>query len=392
MTPAFKYHPLPQNSIRFVQLRPELKDGRPQLSVTSCARDDAPEYVCMSYCWGPDPESEFVYLDGEPFGVRPNLFQLLLHLRHHCREYPEWRHFWIDAICIDQGNVEEKTEQVSRMEQTYRNATMIAAWLGIPEESRNKERAGRDHTSKLSSPTFVDEIISSPYWGRMWIVQELVLAKSIILLYGHLRLPWDGVRGVMQAWSTFGKSKWRHSAAINMVFMTVQAPYTQKYGRALGELMRYLEHSEATDPRDRVFALLGLMEGEERELLGKIFPNYTMSHEKVMLVTMAYLKQIYAPRPFKWVVKPHQMWNHKVFGLDKETWEALWAETEGYKTPHDLNNFANVWNAKSIGKLLKPGQSAETFREQRAELKEERAKWFEVRIETLRRLAKDSQR
>ncbi|KAI0116184.1 HET-domain-containing protein [Hypoxylon sp. NC0597] len=320
MALTYKYESLPKNNIRFIALSPELEDGRPQLSLISCARTDAPEYVCMSYCWGQDLESESIYLDGQQFG----------------------------------SNVDEKTEQVSRMEETYRNATTIAAWLGKPEESQNKERTGRDHTSKLSSPSFVDEIISSPYWSRMWIVQELILARTIILLYGHLRLPWKGVNGVMQAWSTFGKSKWRHSPAINLVFMTVGAQYTRKYGRALGELMRYLEHSEATDPRDRVFALIGLMEGEERRLLGMIFPDYTMSHEKVVLVTMAYLKQIYAPSPFKWVVKPQQVWNRKVFGLEKETWEALWKETEGYETPHDLTNYASV-----------PGQSAETFRGQK---------------------------
>ncbi|KAI1397678.1 hypothetical protein F4819DRAFT_490328 [Hypoxylon fuscum] len=108
-----------------------------------------------------------------------------------------------------------------------------------------------------------------------------------------------------------------------------------------------------------------------------------MSHEKVILVTMAYLKQIYAPRPFKWVFKPHQVWNHKVFGLEKETWQALWTETEGYETPHDLTNYVNVWNAKSIKKLLRPRKSVETFREQKTELKDQRDKWFEVRADAV---------
>lgn len=373
MPSRFNYESLPAGSIRLLALDPELRDGRPQLSIKSCARDEAPEYVSMSYCWGQDPESELIYLDGQPFGARPNLFQLLLHLRHHCREYPEWKYFWIDAICIDQTNIEEKNEQVRRMEDTYRKATTIAAWLGMPGESKNKERTGRDHTPKLASPALVGEIIDRPYWSRMWIVQELILAKDIILLYGHYRFPWKGIVG-LRAWGTFGKAKWRNSAAMDLIGMTVGAQYTQKYGRALGELMRYLEHSEATDPRDRVFALLGLMEGEERQMLDTIFPDYTMSHEKVMLITMAYLKQIYAPRPFKWVVKPQQVWNHKVFGLNEETWRELWTETEGYETPHDLTNYSNVWNVKSVGRLLRPGQSAETFREQKAELKDQRGK------------------
>ncbi|KAI1103357.1 HET-domain-containing protein [Jackrogersella minutella] len=392
MTYKYKYETLPKDSIRFIKLSPELKDGRPQVTLKACARSDAPEYVCMSYCWGQDPESEFIYLNNEPFGVRPNLFQLLLHLRHHCREYTEWHYFWIDAICIDQANAAEKSEQVSRMEETYRNASTIAAWLGVREDPQPEEKTGRDHTAKLASPAFVDELIRSPYWSRMWIVQELVLAKTIVLLYGHLRLPWKGVYGVLHAWSTVGRSRWRNSATVSLVYMTVQAPYTQKHGRALGELMRYLEHSEATDPRDRVFALMGLMEEEEKKLLGTVFPDYTMSHEKVALVTMAYLKQIYAPSPFKWVVRPQQMWGHKVFGLERETWESLWRETEGYETPHDLRNYADVWGVKGLGKLLKLGKAGETLRVQKEELKGRRERWFEVRAEALRRLARESKR
>ncbi|KAH9994992.1 hypothetical protein F4779DRAFT_623253, partial [Xylariaceae sp. FL0662B] len=199
---------------------------------------------------------------------------------------------------------------------------MIAAWLGRPKESENLELPGKDHTSKLSSPAFVEEIISSPYWSRMWIVQELILAKTIVLLYGHIRLPWDNVVGPLQAWSTFGKSKWRHSATMDLMHMSLEASHIKKEGHALGELMRKLEHSESTDPRDRVFALLGLVEKEERGLLAMIFPDYTMSHEKVMLITMAYLKQVYAPPPFKWLIKPQQVWSPRVFGLDKETWQA----------------------------------------------------------------------
>ncbi|KAI1483668.1 HET-domain-containing protein [Daldinia eschscholtzii] len=392
MASRFKYESLSGGSIRALLLKPELKDGRPQLSIKTYERQNVPEYVSISYCWGQQSESEFVYLDDQPFPVRPNLFQLLLHLRYHCRAYPEWRYFWIDAICIDQNNAQEKTEQVSQMENTYRNASMIAAWLGVPVGFEDTERIGRDHTSRLSSPAFVDEIIDSPYWSRMWIVQELILAKGIILLYGHFRLPWEGVRGVLHAWSTFGKSKWRHSAALNFVYMTSEASYTQKYGRALGELMRSLESSEATDSRDRVFALIGLMEGEERKLLGTIFPDYTMSHEKVMLITMAYLKQVYAPRPFKWVVKPQQVWNNRIFRLDLETWQALWLETEGYETPHDLTNYTNVWNTKSVSRLLKIGQAKETFREQKLELKDQRAKWFEARAEALQKLSKETKR
>ncbi|KAI1768399.1 HET-domain-containing protein [Hypoxylon sp. FL1150] len=392
---GFKHELLPQNSIRLITLSADLKDGRPDLSIKAYARAEAPDYICMSYCWGPGPESKCIYLNHHQFPSRPNLSQLLLHMRHHCLAYPEWQYFWIDAICINQSDGEEKTEQVGRMDETYRNAITVAAWLGMPEESEDKEMHGRDHRFKLSSPAFVDEIVRSPYWSRMWIVQELILAKEIVLLYGHARLPWEMAWGILQAWSTLGKSRWRNSAAASLVQLgvgRVGASYIQKQGRALGELMRYLEHSEATDSRDRVFALLGLMEAEERRFISTIFPDYTMSHEKVMLVTMTYLKQIYAPRPFRWIFKPRQVWGPDVFGLDGQTWEAMWSETEAYRTPHDLTNYAYVWNAKAIGKLLIPGQSAKAFCEQKAELRKLRQQWLDARADALHRLARESKR
>ncbi|KAI1079067.1 HET-domain-containing protein [Whalleya microplaca] len=290
MTHNYTYsHSLP-NSIRLVELGSELKDGKPQLLVKACARDDAPKYVSIFYCWGQDVESELIYLNGQVFT----------------------------------SNAKEKTMQVSRIEQTYLTSTTVAAWLGRPDESENIERGGKDHTYKLSSPDF-----------------ELILAENIILLYGNIRLPWNGVVGPLQAWSTLGKSKWRHNATMDLIHI----------GYALGELIRNLEHSGSTDPRGRILALLGLVDNEERNGLGAIFPDYTMSHEKVILITMAYLNQVYASCPFRWAIKPRQVWNHRVFRLD-ETWQALWAETEGYKTPHDLTNYTSIWEKKSISRLL----------------------------------------
>lgn len=61
-----------------------------------------------------------------------------------------------------------------------------------------------------------------------------------------------------------------------------------------------------------------------------VFPDYGMSHEKGALLAMAYIKQVCALRPFKRVVKPLSVWGHQLFGLDRETWEVLWTETEGY--------------------------------------------------------------
>lgn len=391
MTPGFTHGPVPSGNIRLVQLDQELLDGNPQLSLESFSRKECPGYTAVSYCWGPDGAIHSLWINGQPFPARPNLFQLLLHLRHHCKEHPEWQYFWIDAICINQVDNEEKGEQVGRMEETYRDASATVVWLGKQSGTNDHGPPEKERTSNIASVSLIDELLANPYWSRMWIIQELMLSKNVVVLYGYVSLKWKDIVGPVNAWATV-KPKWRKTAGYKMILMTGRAPYMQEHGYALGELMRRLEYSECTDPRDRIFALLSLTEKEERKLLSAIFPDYTISTEKVMLITMAYLKQVYAPRPFKWVVKPQQVWSHRVFGLDEETWRAMWTETEGYETPHDLTNYTKVWNPSSIGQLLRVNKSAEVFREQKAELKESREEWLKVREDALRRLKEESER
>ncbi len=66
----FHHEPLPKTHIRLIDLDPELKDGRSQLTVQSYIRNRPPQHVCLSYRWGPDPPSEPIYLNGQQFSVR----------------------------------------------------------------------------------------------------------------------------------------------------------------------------------------------------------------------------------------------------------------------------------------------------------------------------------
>lgn len=108
---------------------------------------EAPEYVALSYTWGSPDELETITLNGKPFAIRRNLPTALATLRRHLREATvlwkaqKLKHrdnlvlnrkalFWIDAICIDQQNDEEKTHQVNRMDKIFSGAEYIIAWLG----------------------------------------------------------------------------------------------------------------------------------------------------------------------------------------------------------------------------------------------------------------------
>jgi hypothetical protein len=123
-------------------------------SLTSVTFSDKPKYVALSYMWGrpypvntepppglkfvegPLPESagisldpttiEKIIVDAEPFDVRHNLYLALLHLRSPTHAIT----IWVDAICINQADSNERSQQVSLMAFIYTRATRVVAWLG----------------------------------------------------------------------------------------------------------------------------------------------------------------------------------------------------------------------------------------------------------------------
>ena len=88
---------------------------------------DAPKYTALSYVWGSPETTRSVYLGATPFGVRYNLWALLWqYQRSGCKEC-----LWIDALCIDQGRLEERNHQVAIMGQTFSSAELVIVWLGF---------------------------------------------------------------------------------------------------------------------------------------------------------------------------------------------------------------------------------------------------------------------
>lgn len=82
-------------------------------------RDNAISYEALSYTWGSPDLTESIIVDGYYLNVTSHLYVALQHLRHQ----DEDRILWIDAICIDQGNVKERGHQVEQMSKIYKEAT-----------------------------------------------------------------------------------------------------------------------------------------------------------------------------------------------------------------------------------------------------------------------------
>ncbi|PVH95405.1 HET-domain-containing protein, partial [Periconia macrospinosa] len=185
---GFGYQPLanPGSPIRLIEVDPELSsDGKLQIQLFESALSE--EYTCLSYAWGQENDGGGpfpILVNGKTFHIRRNL-NIFLHIAR--RKHPKQR-IWIDAICIDQNNKAEKSDQVSRMGEIYSRAVKVYAWLG--KASRETDlvfavlQQFRDRKKEEACPAYFDTaeelsfhqqpLYARCYWRRVWIVQELV--------------------------------------------------------------------------------------------------------------------------------------------------------------------------------------------------------------------------
>ena len=156
--------------------------------------------MALSYCWTTANPDRTILVSGQEFQVRPNLYHYLQQVQK------ESRHDWmfIDAICIDQTKPAEKSTQVRLMGDVYCSATLVEIWLGIVRTSDDySARRLQDDANRLDDldlhpenpvllvPAIIDHMYSSEYWTRLWIVQEVLLARTLVIRFGPLRVPWD---------------------------------------------------------------------------------------------------------------------------------------------------------------------------------------------------------
>lgn len=122
---CFQYEPLanPQTTIRLLRIEPG--DG-PIHCTMKCGLIEKGTYSCLSYTWGDASQLECIYIDSRPCTVRENLYDFL----HTARRYGVTESLWIDALCINQEDLVEKSLQVRLMGRIYAESTRVIVWLG----------------------------------------------------------------------------------------------------------------------------------------------------------------------------------------------------------------------------------------------------------------------
>ncbi|KAF7190398.1 Heterokaryon incompatibility protein 6, OR allele [Pseudocercospora fuligena] len=133
---AFQYPSLREDCIRLLQLLPLGPEGQPQLKLINnvTISQKGLKYTALSYCWGDSNDTLPALVDGMIFNITRNLHQALVSIVSHHQSITG-TFVWIDAICINQENAEEKSRQVSQMWRIFGSARRVLAWLGPEDET-----------------------------------------------------------------------------------------------------------------------------------------------------------------------------------------------------------------------------------------------------------------
>ncbi|KAF2164975.1 hypothetical protein M409DRAFT_56321 [Zasmidium cellare ATCC 36951] len=311
-----EYGPLhdARNEIRLLQIL-HIGDGdtdRLQFAMSVQRLDQAPVFNAVSYTWGTESDPRSITIGGNEQVVRLNCFHALYQI---CRIWEQGRlqspFIWIDSICINQDDAQEKGLQVANMADLYNKANHVLAYVGLhSEDSRFLIQKVHEVANFAFDCNHADFLCSScrqpweewvlelgaenlnklniacsnfgerEYWKRIWIIQEVARAKSISILCGSDMFSWEPLRNLEEFLaleldeftSVFDKYGQYIECGINSMH-DVFAAKTESFDVG-GILSRYAA-SKCKDPRDRVYGLLSLInwaDGSEA-----IEPSYTTS-------------------------------------------------------------------------------------------------------------------
>ncbi|KAK3351771.1 heterokaryon incompatibility protein-domain-containing protein [Neurospora tetraspora] len=295
------------------------------------------EYIALSYVWGDPTATSPITVNGLPFQATYNLCAALRRIRSKSN-LPTT--LWVDAICINQSDNDEKSAQVPLMRDIYHNASLVTIWLGESDKftdeamvlarltayllkcpgAKGKRRYPADYIlSVVTSAVFKSDLrllalrkfFSRPWWSRVWVVREVIVSRRAHIICGTKEIPWNDIRLALRCWMALlswpGGSKVVKERKEEFEYMV----YTTKVGLFMNlsyqrdqvddhvvenrigsfpglhnrnDEITGLEGTilaghqfESTDPRDKIYAWLGIY---ERDGL-TIVPDYNASTAQV---------------------------------------------------------------------------------------------------------------
>ncbi|KAI0521696.1 HET-domain-containing protein [Xylaria bambusicola] len=252
------------------------------------------QYETLSYVWGDLQVDKTIIVEDTEVGLTDNLFNALTRIRHET----ELRHLWVDALCINQEDGAEKTAQVDMMHKIFSECAQCYMWMGNIEasaigvkESEALEAAkgaldairllsGEDSEYKLppslttrdqraKAGNAIKALFQSPWWSRIWTVQEATSPRLGTVLWGPISIPWHYLTQVAERliqgkwppedrfsiFDLFENYNFLTSPMLALIWASrwIEAPHPPY------EMLYRFRYRRSTDPRDKVYVILNLV-------------------------------------------------------------------------------------------------------------------------------------
>lgn len=252
---------------------------------------DSTRYETLSYVWGYAADQVPILVSGHHIEISRSLCDALRQLQLPDRD----RLLWIDQICIDQQNLEEKADQVRLMSVIYTKCVRCIAWLGEVENDgiadadaavqliqymATASRA-QDPNAEPLPPIFPDafgaaiEALKSMYpngnawWMRIWTVQEAALPEYVTLQWGQFEIPWSTLQQARKTWvlhlpQPLARMLAQHPAGTpviaDLIIHVTWVNLARIHYDNLFEMIHRYRFRQASNDRDKIYGLLGLCE------------------------------------------------------------------------------------------------------------------------------------
>ena len=254
-------------------------------------QDECPEYETVSYAWGGENGDNSL---SQPVFVGP-YWDVLLQTRNcatllrYLRPGRGLRMVWVDAICINQRDVAERESQVAKMGDIYWQCSRVVTWLGADIVTATAKRFRRrvplhEIQEHIPEKGYLGQLLQRRYFSRMWIIQELVLAPCSVI-------PLLDIDFAAGAWTSdsladaLGTEAWQilRRSWLGQMHSVIEFP-----GKTLNEVFQYTWNSsmQATDPRDKIFGVLGL---HQPQSFSRLVPDYSLPFQSAVIGMAAYM-------------------------------------------------------------------------------------------------------
>ncbi|KAL5329415.1 hypothetical protein ACEPPN_002927 [Leptodophora sp. 'Broadleaf-Isolate-01'] len=312
--------------IRLLQLHWDPEIGGIRCSLEYASLIDPGPYIALSYCWG-NPETTIMYVGGVAFKATKNLISALREIRKLKRKTGDgaFTRLWVDAVCINQYDPQERSHQVRNMRQIYSRAQEVLSFVGLGRllpglVSRKSSRENLEAMSRFKiihgtsdwvkmtapisslrqkrnpNPKLLEletrdqedfreyaQFFSEPYWKRAWVIQEITVGPKVTVLYGDTEFLWDDIVAFFALLKRSDRAQqfpeFQFSNGLDHLLEFRERFFIKRTPISLFEALDLSRKALASDPRDKIFALLGLCHD------GSTFvpvPNYRQPLESII--------------------------------------------------------------------------------------------------------------